>query len=205
MPPLYFTCHFIWETGPRPCSPGCFPVEGVHTRYIHYFLVLGLFLLISVPFLLALTFRYLRSRSDTGRVWHSGTLLVLAPFAIWAAIVLPKSFVEGDVLGGLDEIGARILGTFPLLLILGLALWLILRLGLNAKNESRAATTFALILVFAGLLATLGPELFRIVDVFGNRMNTVFKFYYQAWILLAASSSFGVYYSGVGMGLVGNL
>ena len=93
------------------------------------------------------------------------------------------------------EIGRHgFLGTFPLLLILGLALWLILRLGLNAKDETRAATTFALILVFAGLLATLGPELFRIVDVFGNRMNTVFKFYYQAWILLAAASAFGVYY-----------
>ena len=183
---------------PSPLFPWVLPVEGVHTRFIHYFLVVGLFLLISVPFLLALTFRYLRSRTDTERLWHSGTLLVLAPFAIWAAIVLPKSLVEGDVLGGLDEIGARVLGTFPLLLVLGLALWLILKLGLNAANESRAATTFALILVFAGLLATLGPELFRIVDVFGNRMNTVFKFYYQAWIMLGAASAFGIYYMASG-------
>ena len=54
--------------------------------------------------------------------------------------------------------------------------------------------SFAAILIFAGLFVTLGPELFRIVDVFGNRMNTVFKFYYQAWILLAVASGFAVYY-----------
>ena len=132
-------------------------------------------------------------------------MLVLAPFAVWAPIVLLLSLVDGDGVGGLAEIGRRFLGTLPLLLILGLALWLILRLGLNATNESRAATTFALILVFAGLLATLGPELFRIVDVFGNRMNTVFKFYYQAWILLAVGVGVRRLLPGVGMGLVGHL
>ncbi len=179
---------------PSPLFPWVLPVEGVHTRYIHYFLVVGLFLLISVPFLLALAVRYLRSRPDGLRLWHSGVLLVLSPFVVWAFIVFPISLVEGDALGGLDEIGERFLRTFPLLLILGLALWLILRLGLNIKDESRTPIIFALILVFAGLLATLGPEHFRIVDVFGNRMNTVFKFYYQAWILAAVASAFGVYY-----------
>ena len=179
---------------PSPLFPWVLPVEGVHTRYIHYFLVLGLFLLISVPFLLALAARNLRSRPDGLRLWHSGVLLVLSPFVVWAFIVFPISLVERDALGGLDEIGERFLRTLPLLLILGLALWLILRLGLNMKDESRTPITFALILVFAGLLATLGPEHFRIVDVFGNRMNTVFKFYYQAWILLAVASAFGVYY-----------
>ena len=68
------------------------------------------------------------------------------------------------------------------------------RLGLNAANGATVPVVFAAILIFAGLFVTLGPELFRIVDVFGNRMNTVFKFYYQAWILLAVASAFAAYY-----------
>ena len=57
-----------------------------------------------------------------------------------------------------------------------------------------ASLLFALgLLVFAALLLT-GPELFRVADLFGNRMNTVFKLSYQAWVVLAVASSVGLYY-----------
>ena len=40
----------------------------------------------------------------------------------------------------------------------------------------------------------MGPELLFAADFFGNRVNTVFKLYYQAWVLLAAAAGFAVYY-----------
>ena len=112
-------------------------------------------------------------------------LVSVIPFAVWAVIVLLAGLVQGEVSNGLAEVGWRFLWTLPLLALIGLALWLMLRIGLSPASEAAMPVAFAVLLVFAGLFATLGPELFRIVDVFGNRMNTVFKFYYQAWILLA--------------------
>jgi YYY domain-containing protein len=51
---------------------------------------------------------------------------------------------------------------------------------------------FALLLAFTGLLLIMGTELVFIRDHFGNRMNTVFKLYYQAWMLLALAGAYAV-------------
>ena len=54
--------------------------------------------------------------------------------------------------------------------------------------------SFILLLVLAGFALTLGTELFFLRDAFGNRMNTMFKFYYQVWVLFAMSSAYGIYW-----------
>ncbi len=56
-----------------------------------------------------------------------------------------------------------------------------------------AATGFALMLIGAGIGLTLIPDFVYLRDVFGSRMNTVFKFYYQAWVLFAIASTYGLY------------
>ncbi|MGD9404684.1 MAG: DUF2298 domain-containing protein, partial [Anaerolineae bacterium] len=53
---------------------------------------------------------------------------------------------------------------------------------------------FVLICAVAGLLLTLSVEFFYLVDVFRVRANTIFKFYFQAWVLMGLASTFGVYY-----------
>ena len=44
-----------------------------------------------------------------------------------------------------------------------------------------------------GLLLTLSVEFLYLVDNFRVRMNTIFKFYFQAWVLMALASAFAIY------------
>jgi len=51
---------------------------------------------------------------------------------------------------------------------------------------------FILGMTLVGALLVLGPEFFYLRDQFGTRMNTIFKFYFQAWILWGLVAAFGV-------------
>lgn len=49
---------------------------------------------------------------------------------------------------------------------------------------------FVLLLALLGAGLTLVPEFIFLRDVFGNRMNTIFKFYFQAWMLWGLAGAF---------------
>jgi len=59
-------------------------------------------------------------------------------------------------------------------------------------NGNRFVNAFLLILVFWGAILILFPEYFYLRDLFGSRMNTVFKFYFQAWAFLSLVAAYGV-------------
>jgi len=65
------------------------------------------------------------------------------------------------------------------------------------SQESAVALTalpFMMVLIVTGALLTLGPEFVYLRDLFSTRMNTVFKFYYQAWVVWSLASAFGVWW-----------
>lgn len=59
--------------------------------------------------------------------------------------------------------------------------------------QAPTGTAFALLVCAAGLGLVLVPEFFYLRDNFSTRINTIFKFYYQAWVLFSVASAYGVY------------
>jgi YYY domain-containing protein len=54
------------------------------------------------------------------------------------------------------------------------------------------ADSFALMLTLLGVALVLIPEFFYLRDFFGYRINTIFKFYFLAWIVWSVAAAYGV-------------
>ncbi|MBU0510201.1 MAG: hypothetical protein KJ638_00675 [Chloroflexi bacterium] len=52
--------------------------------------------------------------------------------------------------------------------------------------------TFALLLILTGALLVLAPEFVFLRDMFGYRINTIFKFYFQVWLMWSIAAAYGV-------------
>ncbi len=85
-----------------------------------------------------------------------------------------------------------------LLAWVGALLWSLAARAQSLNGEGRSAQPldvadmFAVLMIGLALLLTLTVEFAYLRDLFGTRMNTVFKLYYQAWILLALASAYGL-------------
>lgn len=63
----------------------------------------------------------------------------------------------------------------------------------DARTDNSSAKFVPMLILFASLLV-LAPEFIYLRDQFGTRMNTIFKFYYQAWLLWGLAAAFASAY-----------
>jgi YYY domain-containing protein len=64
--------------------------------------------------------------------------------------------------------------------------------GIGNQESGIGTRSFILLLVSLGGLLVLAPDFLYLRDQFGWRLNTIFKFYYQAWILWSLAAAYGM-------------
>lgn len=123
----------------------------------------------------------------------------LAGFAAFAAVELSRDRTLFSVIlvrrhywlaGGILAFGVA-MAWAPAVLLLGVPL--LLSLWFAARSGQHAVRVLAGVFA-AGFLLALIPEFFYIQDVFADRMNTVFKLFYQAWLLLSIATAASLVY-----------
>jgi uncharacterized membrane protein len=57
-------------------------------------------------------------------------------------------------------------------------------------RSERDSNSFVLLMIVLGALLIIGPDFVYLRDNFGYRINTIFKFYYQAWIVLSLAAAY---------------
>jgi YYY domain-containing protein len=156
--------------------------KGPDARILHQVVLWGLFLLIGVSFLV-MQFRGML-KSSLWRVGAITVVLLLVPWIAWAVAVSAS--------GGGVNIGIRFAYSIPYIVLLTMVV--LIAFKELRKEKVNISVVFVLLLIFTGILLVYGCGLFYVNDGWFDRMNTVFRFYYQAWILFALASAFGLYY-----------
>ena len=65
---------------------------------------------------------------------------------------------------------------------------------LTRINKFNKPVIFAFVMILTGSLLVIGPEFVYLRDQFGTRMNTVFKFYFQVWILWSLVAAYACWF-----------
>lgn len=206
---LYFPFHLGFSSQAGGILPNfMYPTRGAHLWVMWGTLFIPIFALLV----------YLWRGEKNSANWKLGTLLSLAiTFSLflltlltgWIGSIIEKPFVDmflasqnmtasqylaATSLRRLDHIGSLV--TLLAILIPTLA-FLFPKLPITnyetiENPKSKIVNHFPLLLLTFATLLVLAPEFVYLRDQFGYRINTVFKFYYQAWILFSLVASFGI-------------
>lgn len=163
-------------------ASGIRPVTQVATQPQHWALFWGPLALPAVAFLLS---QVSQLETNWRRAAQPALTIGMATPVVWLLVTVPPAARAGTVAPLIEALPAKLLISLPLATLVALA-------ALVAFATRSRVDAFAALLIGAAFLLQLGAEHFFILDVFANRMNTVFKLYFQSWTLLAVAGGYGI-------------
>ena len=196
---IAFVMYIPFYVGFDSQAGGILPNFMYPTRGVHMWVMWGT---LFIPLFAYLIYLW---QNKTSANWRAGILTSLGIVALLLAamfivglialklkpdLILPVIQSQGRSVGMFiaDSMLRRLKYIGSLLTLLAL---LIPALSFLFKSEN-SPLSFILLMVSLSILLIIGPDFLYLRDNFGYRINTVFKFYYQAWILLSLSVAFAV-------------
>ena len=164
---------------------GIQPVIEYRSRPVLFLLATGVPLLLVLSFVTMYIYKHLR---HIGKTWKLHAMICSSFSALPLIVHYVMTVFLYDNSTALKLISSSSILCLFLLTLSGTALFICFR------SQRGTATIFNLLIVTTALYLLAGAELFYVSDLFGNRMNTVFKLHYQSWILLSISGSYGIFY-----------
>lgn len=191
---LYLPFYVAFQTQ----ASGLRPVVFVKTHLAQYLVMFGLSLFAILSFLVVQFYSWWHDPRRQARLgpeaWATilmtvPVVLVSAIFQWWTAFLLAAAIGASAFLI-LQKL--HVASTHPATAPEGVPV----EAGIFVRPSTNptVVTLFILLIVAAGLGLTLVTEFVYIKDTFNSRMNTVFKFYYQAWVLLAIAAAYATYW-----------
>ena len=193
---------------------GIFPSLIFYTRGVYFWVMFAPLLVPVIVYLLMLWKKHKGQRSGRlGRVVSLsllGGLFIFTWVASFIASRLPDLGEQFLWLQGAGEVGIWVLLWEALkrrLLdpLTGITLGIMIALSIGLLFVKRSETenepslqgndhtdAFVVLIILLGALLTIIPEFIYLRDQFAVRMNTIFKFYFQAWILWGIAGSVGI-------------
>lgn len=216
---ILIVAYLPFLIGFRSQAAGLLPNLLHPTLFRRFFLMFGPFVIILPIFLAVETWRAHKFKTLNLRLGLSvGGLILIGLLSVMvaltaASVFVPtiRAYVEGflNEWGGWNVVMPLLLqrrvqyGLTGLLLVIAVMLLLARMFPIMHKSKSEygeginvtypSATGFALLLMAMGVMLALIPEFFYLKDNFSTRINTIFKFYYQAWAVWSIAGAYAVY------------